>query len=138
MLCDLGSAREPLGFCCLGVAADMAKVKYRDYPEDSRRRYATTGDGDLFGSYEGLVLPPEAQEWLGVTSEDPPLGFDPDNNEHHIVLSATIGHEAYDLLDNPTLTPAGLNDAGLTFAQIADVIEQFGFNRSYDQLESAA
>lgn len=57
----IGNLRDTRGFCCLGVACDIAGLEA-----------VPSADGSWF-SYEdeGSILPDSAKEWLGVLEGDP-------------------------------------------------------------------
>jgi hypothetical protein len=56
--------REPLGFCCLGVACDLA-VK--------AGLSITVNEDGFVRRFDGSIgsLPPSVQQWLGVTDQSP-------------------------------------------------------------------
>ena len=127
-----------VGFCCLGVATDMAKVPRNEYRYKDGLQYVQYGSDN-----EYLTLPHEARDWLGVTVGDPFLAFDSSDedwsflqgvldDEVYADICAAVKHEGGDL------TGALLNDKGATFAQIADLIEHFGFAAQHDVLKGAA
>jgi len=82
-------------FCCLGVLCDLHKIK-----ED--------GDWDE-GEYEGEngSLPDIVMEWANLPDSNPDVV--PIDDDKDKVSSWTL---------------AGLNDAGYTFNEIADIIEK--------------
>jgi hypothetical protein len=84
--------------CCLGVLCVMAE--YEGVTEGVQR------SGTEFISYEEMTaLPPESvSKWAGATHINPAIIEDRDG------AVQTLGH---------------LNDEGLTFEQMADVIEYF-------------
>lgn len=92
------------GYCCLGVACELAGVP-------------KTCDDTGWVAYDGYssTLPPSAREWLGVTDQSP-------------LLTPGVGDGAY----GPSL--ASLNDDGKTFKEIADLVEQRGFDAVTDVL----
>lgn len=121
------------GFCCLGVATTLAGLA-PDCDENSGHDYYGTVDPQY------LTLPLEAQEWLGVTTGDPWLNFDPNEEADWIYLETVAGSGfVQEYRDNGAehLTGALLNDQGVTFEQIADLIEHFGFHPRYDVLQGA-
>lgn len=113
-------------YCCLGVACDLADLE----------KWTNEVDYTYFGSEtygrDYLVLPPEGMVWLGVNSDNPVLDL-PDlpmqGTEEEYVEGEYIGDIDKDV--------ATLNDSGLTFAQIADLVEYFGFDSSQDVLQGA-
>lgn len=113
-------------YCCLGVACDLAAVPVvyngsyyfgkTDIPEDE---YSSP----IYEPSEA-ELPRDVQEWLGVedlsSPGSPTLDILPVIGD----LPAPEGANYYTYDFNP----ASLNDElGLTFSQIADMIEYFGF-----------
>ncbi|HET6917238.1 MAG TPA: hypothetical protein VFH56_14185 [Acidimicrobiales bacterium] len=94
-----GRLRAPEGYCCLGVATELAGCKGAWCELDGAYCY---GDFDA-------GMPPEAQEWLGVSDILPDSGRYGDNY-------------------------ASLNDAGASFEEIADHFEEYGFHPSIDVL----
>jgi hypothetical protein len=99
-----GCLHDDRGYCCLGVACDI----YRKALNDQHCGWTLLGETDRYcfsdnvGSFSGSGLPAGVQYWLG---------FDDEGS-----LPNAIG--AYRRL-------TALNDnAGLSFAQIADVIEE--------------
>ena len=128
--CGIGTGAE-VGFCCLGVATELAGLS-----PDFENGHAYYGNVDP----QYLTLPVEAQEWLGVNTGDPHLAFDPNDEEHVDYLLDVVGPEfVREFRDNGSeyLTGALLNDQGVTFAQIADLIEHFGFSARHDVLQGA-
>lgn len=85
--------------CCLGVLCDIA-VKDGIIEKEAHYGYNAVCFG---GSSE--VLPTSVMDWAGM------------------VLGNAVG--LLELEDGTRMTLADLNDAGLTFAQIADVIERY-------------
>lgn len=96
--------REENSYCCLGVLCDLA-VK-------SGAWVIVENDGPSYVMYDGLggSLPPSVEQWAGLGTSDPALApadrdeEDPDGEEYW--QEASI-----------------LNDSGLPFSQIADLIE---------------
>ena len=137
--CPVEDGDGEVGFCCLGVATDMAKVPSIEYRYMEGLQYVKYGT-----DAEYLTLPHEARTWLGVTVGDPFLDFDPSSDEDWSFLQGVIDDQVYmDLReaikhDGGDLTGALLNDKGATFEQIADLIEHFGFSPTHDVLKGAA
>lgn len=95
-------------FCCLGVLCDISKTgtwvcEYdpEENPLQDKRYYRVNG----FEDYTQLPVP--VRDWLGIPEGDPAIDI-PETRDHENDCSA--------------VTLAGLNDQGLTFNQIADVI----------------
>ena len=132
LACDTDSGSE-VGFCCLGVATELAGLSAIFEEDDSHYYY-----GNVDPQY--LTLPVEAQEWLGVNTGDPHLGFDVTNEAHWDYLLDVAGDDfVNEFRDNQSeyLTGALLNDQAVSFAQIADLIEHFGFAAGHDVLQGA-
>ena len=100
------------GYCCLGVACDLFSKETGhgswDTSEPDLIRFVLTEEGTV--AYE--VLPQTVMEWLGLPETNPHV---PHNIYDEVGLMAD---ELY-----PPDTLAEANDSGLTFAQIADIIE---------------
>lgn len=106
VLCDADGHK-----CCLGVLADLAVREgvVESRPVPTHERGLVSGYGE---SAESHTLPPEIQEWAGLTSDSPRVSI-PEGVEIGEWKLST--HE-------PHLTT--LNDsAHWSFEQIADVIE---------------
>lgn len=112
-----GCLYDQSGMCCLGVAADISGLG--EWSGPYKRQMYVTADGV---NREESVTPVEVAEWLGFP--------------HHTL--DVIAELRGKVIQNPTIpglrsqdddkgdTLASLNDdAGLTFPQIADVIEYF-------------
>lgn len=88
---------EPVkaGFCCMGVLCDIS----------DRHTWSEPGLNDGAADYMGFsgVLPPDVMDWAGLNSEDGILSGGPDTGNENLVSH---------------------NDAGSTFAEIADLIDQ--------------
>ena len=95
-------------FCCLGVACDILVKNGKGHWTDN---YYHTGKAAYFAEGETwastAVLPESVADWLGMS----------DDGQFERLSS----HGAYPTSDALT----DLNDDGLTFPQIADVIEYF-------------
>lgn len=93
--------------CCLGVLSAIA-VEDGVIPEPDSYLYEGGPHTTIYSIYtydagHTSVLPPTVMEWAGITDCE------------GMFNNPTIGH-------NETL--AGLNDSGMTFVEIADVIEK--------------
>lgn len=92
-------SKEDNDFCCLGVLCD----KHR---QESRSHWTSKQDSTtLYYHGEDVELPALVIAWAEMTDSNPTVPVEDRNG------------------DQPTL--AQLNDDGLTFDQIADVIEYF-------------
>lgn len=104
VLCRLDEEGEPVGFCCLGVACDLA-VKagvevevgtgaHENYEgaHDETWPIRTFGDSRTF-------LPLKVRDWLGLQHR---------GGEYHSGITSSL---------------AAHNDSGETFGRIADIIE---------------
>lgn len=101
---------EDVGHCCLGVACDLAvkdgvpmKIEHRETTKGGKPITVTVYNGNTG------ILPLSVCEWLGLRAE---IG----GSEGKYAIEAADGVQ-----DTQTLT--ALNDAGATFAEIANVIE---------------
>lgn len=98
-------------FCCLGVLCEIGvrhgaiAVNSRPHVYFEGRTYEYGDADDFFRMGSETLLPKIVQEWAGLTGE---LGDIP--NEHK------------PRFDTPTL--ASMNDKGMTFTEIAAVIEK--------------
>lgn len=93
VLCALGDDNEPVGFCCLGVACEVAiaagvEVDVKNGSAADRCR--------IYGT-STVFLPFEVQDWLGLNSSNGRFKRDS--------------------------TLSNLNDRGEVFEAIADIIE---------------
>jgi hypothetical protein len=98
MLVEMGPGAAPTGYCCLGVACDLAVKAGVINPPDAQGTFTWVDDEGLT-HYESGLLPHPVQEWLGITSDNPVVFPESD------------------------LTLAEMNDDGATFTEIADAIE---------------
>jgi hypothetical protein len=143
--------QEIKGHCCLGVLcqvalrANVVACEQDIIPSIPGVRESATPTNELayflpnhpHRHRNTMQLPELVKDWAGVETQDPvipiwsprpgiPVGsYTP---EDHIVLhrvedSIQDRGEDYDL--EPSLSLAEMNDAGFTFAQIADVIRHF-------------
>lgn len=99
---ERGRLRRNNAFCCLGVACDVY-VKHAENPALTWDPYDNMSTDKGFPHSQGSVLPDEVAEWFGL-DEDNPCG---DFRE--------VGRKE---------SLASLNDDGLTFKQIAQVIRE--------------
>lgn len=118
-LCRMGMDGDPR-FCCLGVAADLAGVEVMDdfTIPGSNRAYKSTAaamSGDSFDFEEVSVLPSGAAEWLGLNDRQPTLAGE------GYPLPRTYGDDT--VMERSLIA---LNDAGVPFEVIADLIESQG------------
>ena len=133
LACTLPDDANEVGYCCLGVATELAGVVSVSSTNRPYRLYANAGTDEY------LVLPYEAKLWLGVTHSDPDLGFE-DVEEDWDYVRGVLDPEVFEQVSNnfdegSHVTGAMLNDAGATFAQIADLFEHFGFSAQHDVLQ---
>jgi len=87
------------GFCCLGVLCDLY-INEHDHPSSTRYRIWKNEcefRDTLLGVHENMVLPKEVREWSGLSSSDGAI-----NNVECLTQ---------------------MNDRGMTFSEIADVID---------------
>lgn len=95
----------PSGMCCLGVLCDLArKAGLGDWTSHIDDGYFGLPSAEDYGS--NVVLPEVVRAWAGLDENDPDVSwYDEDSAEEK------------------TNTLASLNDAGLDFGQIAELIE---------------
>ncbi|QGT54330.1 hypothetical protein b3_0086 [Synechococcus phage B3] len=98
--------RDETGFCCLGVLTDL-------YLKENDEEWVLINTHYSFDD-ENLLLPQQVQEWAEIDT-DPHLSLNKASTAIRIVL------EGYQSNTPPTL--AVLNDCGVPFKEIADVIE---------------
>lgn len=97
---------RPAGQCCLGVLTEIAKdegiVVERPSDWPSRVAYGTPG-----GYGEAMILPEPVKTWAGLSDSNPDV----------LIRRTDVGTVQKTCL-------AELNDAGVTFPEIADIIEK--------------
>jgi hypothetical protein len=98
--------RDETGFCCLGVLTDL-------YLKENDEEWVLINTHYSFDD-ENLLLPQQVQEWAEIDT-DPRLSLNEASSAIRIAL------ESYQSNIPPTL--AVLNDYGVPFKEIADVIE---------------
>lgn len=114
-----GTLRDSTGFCCLGVIQDLYVKDGKGHwePEKAgtnrKQRFVCEEYGAVTGSYVGLVRPIQNdlfgyrfERQCDLLNSNMKLPFLPDR-------------------EGNTVSLAELNDKGLTFDQIADVIEWY-------------
>lgn len=101
-----GHLKKDDTYCCLGVACEMA-VEAGVTQRFTTYRPGVAGYGPNGSATSIAALPPAVREWLGFSS-----GYG----------TTVIGRPDQDEFDSP-YELAGLNDNGMPFDQIADVIE---------------
>ena len=105
------------GMCCLGVLCDLYAKKHSEVEWVFKQPEEYTGklNGDLGTLFnEELSLPKEVMEWAGLSERNPSTPISQDAEEAFPEAEHVWAH-----------TLAELNDGGLTFPQMADVIERF-------------
>lgn len=114
--------KSDTGMCCLGVLCDLYIAEH-DGKEWTAREPAPN-DSMIVATYKSIgaldnseVVPPaEVVLWAGLEKENPDTYILPKDS----MYGATA---AFTNVDYGGLSLAELNDSGLTFPQIADVIE---------------
>jgi hypothetical protein len=111
---DLGYA--PKGYCCLGVACDVSGVGHWAM----NNSYIVVSEEDESNAF----LPAGVMEWLGLS--------DTDDNGGMVTMStvdSVLGDNTPYTATNGYATLTGLNDAGVSFANIAKIITlEFGLD----------
>ena len=109
-----GVLRDDKGFCCLGVLCDILE------PE----KWEVIGNGwDIFG--EDGVLPKAIELKLGLHTDNP--SFIPTEElVHKLVKDDKLTGKWQKIIEKNGAIPLSvLNDAGYTFLEIADFIEEY-------------
>jgi hypothetical protein len=105
------------GFCCLGVLCDIYS-KEQNVPWDSERR--------IFG--KGGEVPTEIQLWAGFVEENPEKMHEEDDDYIETVSNPgnpKVNHKPEYSSFTSSIALSVLNDdIGLSFAEIADLIEK--------------
>lgn len=108
-----GALRDNTGYCCLGVLTDLwvkgSSVEW--YPKPFGTTFSIAIPG--FNAFSS-VAPERVMSWSDLTN---PIGM--------TLLATVTYHEATEdeTVENFYVTLSDLNDNGLTFTQIADIIE---------------
>ncbi len=115
-------------YCCLGVACDLA-VKAGVTSEWAGEDYPYFGDleeweADPIGAMDDdraswAELPYNVRSWLGLPEGDPLVELPED---HFMIAKLKNAGALYG--DNRKVKVSQLNDNGVTFAEIADLIEE--------------
>lgn len=104
---------ETVAYCCLGVVCIIPEVgvEHQIAPIVEEPAVRHRFDGAV------LDLPRRAQDWLGVTRANPFIDWP----------AGLCDRDGEPYLNGDEATCAGVNDAlGLSFAQIADLVDYFG------------
>lgn len=104
-----GKKTTKIGYCCLGVASELAPGVIKILQEDNHRFIFSTEDVPWSTSSVSLIEP--VQDWLGVKRNDPWVLVAKDKVKY---FKAT-GDRWYTLIN--------LNDKGYTFEEIADILD---------------
>lgn len=110
-------SHNPVGFCCLGVACEVAIAGGLELARDDRQGTMFYGSG---GDASNNVLPEPVHQWFGFADENPWLAVPPQ------VLEQTETGELSGLSNthDDMYAAAELNDeAELTLVQLADCFE---------------
>lgn len=111
--------RTEEGYCCLGVACDLYGVTWDDEVGVGGNRSATfIGASYKNTSWSGSALPTELARDLDVT-----ILISVKMEVADFVPHLELPRLTRDETPASVISMSGLNDAGLTFAQIADVLE---------------
>lgn len=110
--------------CCLGVACDISGLGHwePDSAIGSKKRLYVIPD---FG-FEGDLLPRPVLDWLGVDPEDAYPSPTQNDRWNLNVAPTEVPNTWHDTEDGLRYaeTAAEANDGGLTFSEIADLLEQ--------------
>jgi hypothetical protein len=98
------------GFCCLGVLSDLyAKEQNFKWGDDGRGNFCL--DGEIY------TTPKTVQAWSGLKVDVPYLPFASRDN-------VPYGDSTH-IMEGDSTSIAALNDEGISFPQIADLIKTF-------------
>lgn len=117
---SVGALRSDAGYCCLGVLCDLYRLEnpsrwVEDHDDlgtaafewDPKRQAKRDGLEVTDAQNAAIDVPPMVvMRWAGLSEQNPCVGLEDDEGEERVA----------DL--------ASLNDFGLTFEQLADVIEE--------------
>jgi len=105
----VGILNESGRFCCLGVLCDVAVKQGLEIDVAQHGDDDPSINGKPYTSYdnEGVFLPDAVREWADLGTSDGYIG-------HPVVVTGTV--------TNDVLT--ALNDSGVPFSKIADIIEE--------------
>lgn len=98
-----GALRDGDTYCCLGVLCDLHD-KMHDRKKTWKNSSKHIGYNDYSYGGQTAILPQMVAKWAGLQSHDPKVSGG-DNGEH--------------------MTLSAANDFGFSFAQIADMIEEY-------------
>lgn len=118
-------ANGDVGYCCLGVACEVAIKNGLDLTRNVVVEYPDTEEERTIVVYgkerEHLTLPLPVAEWLGLGAETSP----------ELVVAYNEDSETYGEERLPERNLTSLNDgAGFTFEQIAAAVEKYGLRAS--------
>jgi hypothetical protein len=112
--------KDVLGYCCLGLGAELVPGINIITVGENEDGYCGS---KFFGeTAEDALAPVEFIDWLGIDRSDAE-----DKSSYDIALD--FPDEMHTIDGNEArynLTAAGMNDAGFTFPQIAQMIRYFG------------
>jgi len=99
--------RSNEGYCCLGVLCDLYRLENPSrWVEDHDDLGTAAVEWDPKRAVSIVVPPMVVMRWAGLSEQNPCVNLEDDEGEERVT----------DL--------ANLNDSGLTFEQLADVIEE--------------
>lgn len=101
-----GGENRPVGFCCLGVLCDLAVQEGVITPLGTST-CGTTMYPHPGPDWQDATLPPSVRDWAGLTHPNPDVPVPLEGRPANKTSLAT------------------LNDAGYTFEDIADIIEEY-------------
>lgn len=95
-------------FCCLGVLCDLYAKAHPEESTDMLWSLKDTGTLYWFGGDDGIP-PAKIREWAGLPSQNP------------VILVKTADEH---IASSPCVNISDLNDNGMSFADIANYIEE--------------
>lgn len=111
------SPDRPVGFCCLGVLCEIAV-------ENEVIEKIESSHVEMYGEGHSAFLPPEVQSWAGLESH---MDTDQGTIFYLSDVEDLLSSEQLSRVEQVTggrVSVADLNDAGVDFETIADIIER--------------
>lgn len=116
-------------FCCLGVACDLALKAGLDLNVET-----SEDDDSVLYNEEGGILPKLVRQWLGVNDMNPMISIENSHFDPTLKFESAYSelHDLYQQVSPRYLVHDRVtqlnDDYGLTFEQIAQLVEYAGFS----------